>query len=154
MYWPLWYIKKKSLISSNYQYGTNMHSVLEKKMEPENGKNIQWYKNVYRNCWHKDRRPNGAFSLRCTTRHGSARLGLHFHCSSVPQYQYRGIIHIAPSSSCWIHSSAINERDVCTSSTDHETAVFWLFKKQSALVQNSCIRSKKVAFDPSLALLI
>ncbi len=40
----------------------------------------------------------------------------------------------------WIRSSAINERNVCTSSTDNETAIFWLFKK-GALIQNSCVRS-------------
>ncbi len=61
----------------------------------------------------------------------------------------RGIIHIAPSSSRWIRSSAVNERNLCTSSTDHETAIFWLLKK-GALVQNSCVLSKKVAFNRSL----
>ncbi len=37
-------------------------------------------------------------------------------------------------SSHWIRSSAINERNVCTSSTDNETAIFWLIQK-GAFVQ-------------------
>ncbi len=41
---------------------------------------------------------------------------------------------VASSSSRWIHSSAINERNVCTSSTDNETAIFWFDTK-------SCVRS-------------
>ncbi len=47
---------------------------------------------------------------------------------------------VDPSSSRWIRSSAINERNVCTSSTDNETAIIWLIQK--------------VASDPSLAVLI
>ncbi len=39
---------------------------------------------------------------------------------------------VAPSSSRWIRSSAINERTVCTSSTDNETAIFWLLKERCA----------------------
>ncbi len=36
---------------------------------------------------------------------------------------------VAPSSSHWIRSSAINERNVCTSSTDNDTALLWLMQK-------------------------
>ncbi len=32
----------------------------------------------------------------------------------------------------WIRSSAINERTVCTSSTDNKTAIFWLLKERCA----------------------
>uniref|UniRef100_A0A671LQU3 Serine/threonine-protein kinase N2-like n=1 Tax=Sinocyclocheilus anshuiensis TaxID=1608454 RepID=A0A671LQU3_9TELE len=52
----------------------------------------------------------------------------------------------SPHQARWIRSSAINERNVCTSSTDNETDTFWLLKK---------VRSfKTVAFDASLAVLI
>ncbi len=51
---------------------------------------------------------------------------------------------VAPSSR-WIRSSAINERNVCTSSIDDETAKFWLLEN-GAFVQNT--------FYPSLAVLI
>ncbi len=54
---------------------------------------------------------------------------------------------VTPSSSRWIRSSAINERNVCTSSTDHETAIFWLIQK-GPFVQT------KFASDPSLAVRI
>ncbi len=47
-----------------------------------------------------------------------------------------------PSSSCWIRSSAINERNICTSSTDHETAIFWLFKKKCAHSKQLFIQKK------------
>ncbi len=36
---------------------------------------------------------------------------------------------VAPSSSLWICSLVINERNVCTSSTDNKTAIFWLIQK-------------------------
>ncbi len=36
---------------------------------------------------------------------------------------------VAPSSSRWIRSSAINERNVWTSSTDNDTAILWLMQK-------------------------
>ncbi len=36
---------------------------------------------------------------------------------------------VAPSSSRWIRSSAINERNVCSSSTDNDTAILWLMQK-------------------------
>ncbi len=39
---------------------------------------------------------------------------------------------VASSSSRWIRSSAINERTVCTSSTDNETAIFLLLKERCA----------------------
>ncbi len=39
---------------------------------------------------------------------------------------------VAPSSSRWIHTSAINERNICTSSTDNEN--------KGVLIQNSCVR--------------
>ncbi len=54
---------------------------------------------------------------------------------------------VVPSSSHWIRSSAINERNVWTSSTDNETDIFWLIQK-GAFVQT------KAASDPSLAVLI
>ncbi len=37
-----------------------------------------------------------------------------------------------PSSSRWIRSSAINERNICTSSTDNQTALFCLLKERCA----------------------
>ncbi|KTF93947.1 hypothetical protein cypCar_00027290, partial [Cyprinus carpio] len=42
------------------------------------------------------------------------------------------LICIAPSSSRWIRSSAINERNVLISTTDNETDNFWLLKKVTA----------------------
>ncbi len=45
-----------------------------------------------------------------------------------------------PSSSCWIRSLAINERNVCTSSTANETGIFLVVKK-GVLIQNSCVWS-------------
>jgi len=56
-------------------------------------------------------------------------------------------LRVAPSSSRWIRSSAINEWNVCTSSTDNETAIFWMIQK-GAFVQT------EVVSDPSLAVLI
>ncbi len=47
---------------------------------------------------------------------------------------------VAPSSSCWIRSLAINERNVCTSSTANETGIFLVVKK-GVLIQNSCVWS-------------
>ncbi len=41
-------------------------------------------------------------------------------------------------------------RNICTSSTDNETAIFWLFKK-GALIQNSCVRSFAGCADLNLA---
>ncbi len=46
---------------------------------------------------------------------------------------------VAPSSSRWIRSSAINERNFCTSSTDNETDIFCLFKKRCAHSKQLCL---------------
>ncbi len=58
---------------------------------------------------------------------------------------------VTPSSSHWIRSSAIIERNICTSSTDNETAIFWMFKKKCVLVQNSCVWSFAGCADLNLA---
>ncbi len=60
------------------------------------------------------------------------------------------LFRVAPSSSRWIRSSAMYERNVCTSSTDHETAIF-RFLKKGALIQNSCVRSFSGCADLNLA---
>jgi len=50
---------------------------------------------------------------------------------------------VTPSSSRWSRSSAINERNVCTSSTDNETDIFLVVKKKVCSFKTG-------AFDPLL----
>ncbi len=57
---------------------------------------------------------------------------------------------VAPSSSRWIRSSPINERNVCTSSTD----MVWLFKKRCVRSNKSCIRSFAGCADLNLVGLV
>ncbi len=94
-----------------------------------------------------------------TAQYGTARLGLALfafplqfstalewaglftcHCAAstsvTPEKPFS--FRVTPLSSHWIRSSAINERDVCTSSTDNETL---FVVKKGALIQNSCIWS-------------
>ncbi len=68
---------------------------------------------------------------------------------------------VAPSSSHWIRSSAINERNVCTFSTDHETDHFLIVLKRCArskplrsFKKISCVRSFAVCADLNLAGLV
>ncbi len=89
--------------------------------------------------------------FHCVVRLGSVRHGMAWQCSARFAFplqfstalEWAGLFTrrcrdswktfsfcVAPSSSRWIRSSAINERNVCTSSTDHETAIFWLVKKR------------------------
>ncbi len=66
---------------------------------------------------------------------------------------------VAPSRSRWIRSSAINKRNVCTSSSDHETDIFWLKKwcarsKQFRSFKKSCVRSFAGCADLNLVGLV
>ncbi len=60
---------------------------------------------------------------------------------------YIRLFHSASRHQALTGSAAINERNVCASSTDNETDILWLIQK-GAFVQT------KVASDPSLVVLI
>ncbi len=81
---------------------------------------------------------------------------IYFHCrlwSYLPRVSGGHCIHkafsfgVAPSSSHWIRSSAFNERNACSSSTDNETDNLWLMQKGAFVETNA-------ASAPSLAVLI
>ncbi len=74
--------------------------------------------------------------FHCVLRLGTALFAFPLHFSTA--LEWAGLF-TCPSSR-WIRSSAINERTVCTSSTDNETAIFWLLKERCAH-SNSCARS-------------
>ncbi len=55
------------------------------------------------------------------------------------------------SSSHWIRSSAINERNVCTSSTDNDAVYFVVDAKMCVCLNRSCVRSFAGCADLNLA---
>ncbi len=76
----------------------------------------------YSTAWYDSAR--FVFPLQFSTALGRAGL----FTSSEKRFLFR----VTPSSTRWIHSSAINERNVCTSSTDKETDNCLVINKRCA----------------------